>query len=116
MSSTANAAPQGPQAAQPSPSAAANSAPQGSKASQPPPSALKQAKPFIVGGLSGCIATCCIQPIDMVKVRLQLAGEGGAHGSKSPIHVLKTVLKDEGALALYKGLDAGIIRQVGGEL
>ncbi|KAL8447480.1 hypothetical protein Emed_004363 [Eimeria media] len=48
----------------------------------------------------------------MVKVRLQLAGEGGAHGSKSPLLVLRTVLKNEGALALYKGLDAGLIRQL----
>ncbi|XP_026190989.1 mitochondrial dicarboxylate/tricarboxylate transporter DTC [Cyclospora cayetanensis] len=75
------------------------------------PPALRKAKPFVVGGLSGCIATCCIQPVDMVKVRLQLAGESGAKGSTSPIHVLRTVIKDEGALALYKGLDAGIIRQ-----
>lgn len=48
----------------------------------------------------------------MVKVRLQLVGEGGAKGSTSPIYVFRNVLKNEGALALYKGLDAGIIRQV----
>lgn len=84
----------------------------GPPAAKPATSFLTKAKPFIVGGLSGCVATCCIQPVDMVKVRLQLAGEGGAHGSKSPIHVFKTVLKDEGARALYKGLDAGIIRQL----
>ena len=52
----------------------------------------------------------------MVKVRLQLAGEGGMKGSKSPIHIFRTVLKNEGPLALYKGLDAGLIRQVGAEL
>jgi solute carrier family 25 oxoglutarate transporter 11 len=34
----------------------------------------RAALPFINGGLSGMIATACIQPIDMVKVRLQLAG------------------------------------------
>lgn len=77
-----------------------------------PSPALKKAKPFIVGGLSGCFATCCIQPVDMIKVRLQLAGEGGAHGTKSPINMLRTVLKNEGARALYKGLDAGLIRQL----
>ncbi len=37
----------------------------------------KAAKPFVNGGLSGMIATCCIQPIDMVKVRLQLGAQGG---------------------------------------
>ena len=34
---------------------------------------LEAALPFIIGGSSGCVATCCIQPIDMVKVRIQLA-------------------------------------------
>ena len=34
-------------------------------------------KPFLNGGASGMLATCVIQPIDMVKVRIQL----GAHGS-----------------------------------
>ena len=34
-------------------------------------------KPFVNGGASGMLATCVIQPIDMVKVRIQL----GAHGS-----------------------------------
>lgn len=86
--------------------------PQGVPAVKAAPSALSKARPFIVGGLSGCIATCCIQPVDMVKVRLQLVGEGGAKASTSPIQVLRNVLKNEGVLALYKGLDAGIIRQV----
>ncbi|CDI79133.1 mitochondrial 2-oxoglutarate/malate carrier protein, putative [Eimeria acervulina] len=86
--------------------------PQGVPAVKAAPSALSKARPFIVGGLSGCIATCCIQPVDMVKVRLQLVGEGGAKASTSPIQVLRNVLKNEGVLALYKGLDAGIIRQL----
>ena len=34
------------------------------------------AKPFVNGGLSGMAATCIIQPIDMVKVRLQLGAQG----------------------------------------
>lgn len=86
--------------------------PRESPATKPTCSAISKARPFIVGGLSGCIATCCIQPVDMVKVRLQLVGEGGAKASTSPVQVLKSVLKNEGVLALYKGLDAGITRQV----
>jgi len=44
----------------------------------------KSVKPFVNGGLSGMLATCVIQPIDMVKVRIQL----GAHGSPvRPRHV-----------------------------
>ena len=37
----------------------------------------KAIKPFVNGGLSGMGATCIIQPIDMVKVRLQLGATGG---------------------------------------
>lgn len=45
--------------------------------SQPqPPAAWKAAKPFVNGGLSGMMATCIIQPIDMVKVRIQLGAKG----------------------------------------
>lgn len=33
-------------------------------------------KPFANGGLSGMGATCIIQPVDMVKVRIQLGATG----------------------------------------
>ena len=39
-------------------------------------SAWAQAKPFVNGGTSGMLATCFIQPVDMVKVRLQLGAQG----------------------------------------
>jgi Mitochondrial carrier protein len=38
--------------------------------------AWKTVKPFVNGGASGMLATCIIQPIDMVKVRLQLGATG----------------------------------------
>lgn len=44
--------------------------------------AWKAAKPYVNGGLSGMMATSVIQPIDMVKVRLQL-GEKGSPVSAS---------------------------------
>eukprot|EP01026_Neomeris_dumetosa_P051509 TRINITY_DN4535_c0_g1_i1.p1 TRINITY_DN4535_c0_g1~~TRINITY_DN4535_c0_g1_i1.p1 ORF type:complete len:319 (-),score=46.82 TRINITY_DN4535_c0_g1_i1:286-1113(-) len=50
-------------------------------------------------------ATCVIQPIDMVKVRLQLGETGG------PLAVAQRMIKNEGFLSLYKGLDAGLVRQ-----
>ncbi|KAJ6961190.1 mitochondrial dicarboxylate/tricarboxylate transporter DTC-like [Populus alba x Populus x berolinensis] len=61
-------------------------------------------KPFVNGGASGMLATCVIQPIDMIKVRIQL-GQGSA------TEVTKTMLKNEGFGALYKGLSAGLLRQ-----
>ena len=36
----------------------------------------KTIKPFVNGGSSGMLATCVIQPVDMVKVRLQLGASG----------------------------------------
>uniref|UniRef100_A0A061S2N8 Solute carrier family 25 (Mitochondrial oxoglutarate transporter), member 11 n=1 Tax=Tetraselmis sp. GSL018 TaxID=582737 RepID=A0A061S2N8_9CHLO len=63
------------------------------------------AKPFLNGGLSGMMATCVIQPIDMVKVRLQLGATG------SPLGVASNIIKEEGFGALYKGLSAGLLRQ-----
>ncbi|KAI6685611.1 hypothetical protein NL676_031524 [Syzygium grande] len=61
-------------------------------------------KPFVNGGASGMLATCVIQPIDMIKVRIQL-GQGSAG------QVTKTMLKEEGVGAFYKGLSAGLLRQ-----
>ncbi|EYU39263.1 hypothetical protein MIMGU_mgv1a010902mg [Erythranthe guttata] len=61
-------------------------------------------KPFANGGASGMLATCVIQPIDMIKVRIQL-GQGSA------VDVTKTMLKNEGFGAFYKGLSAGLLRQ-----
>lgn len=40
-------------------------------------SAWGMAKPYVNGGLSGMMSTAIIQPIDMVKVRLQLGDTGG---------------------------------------
>ncbi|XP_042437562.1 mitochondrial dicarboxylate/tricarboxylate transporter DTC-like isoform X2 [Zingiber officinale] len=63
-------------------------------------------KPFANGGLSGMLATCAIQPIDMVKVRIQL-GQGSA------AQVTKNMLANEGFGSFYKkaaiGLTAGAI-------
>lgn len=40
-------------------------------------SVWKTAKPYVNGGFSGMMSTVIIQPIDMVKVRLQLGEAGG---------------------------------------
>lgn len=65
----------------------------------------KAAKPFVNGGLSGMAATCIIQPIDMVKVRIQIGAKGG------PLTVAKEIIAKDGAGGLYKGLSAGLLRQ-----
>ncbi|KAI0133491.1 mitochondrial carrier domain-containing protein [Xylariales sp. AK1849] len=73
---------------------------------------MRAALPFLNGGVSGMIATTVIQPVDMIKVRLQLAGEGIATGPKpSALSVATGILKEGKALDLYTGLSAGLLRQ-----
>merc|ERR1712079_982087 len=70
----------------------------------------KAVKPFATGSLAGMFATTCIQPIDMVKVRIQLlAGTAEAAG---PLTIVGSMMRNEGIMAFYKGLDAGLTRQV----
>jgi solute carrier family 25 oxoglutarate transporter 11 len=73
---------------------------------------MRTALPFINGGLAGMVATTVIQPIDMIKVRLQLAGEGARTGPKpTPISVTREILAQGKFLDLYTGLSAGLLRQ-----
>eukprot|EP00474_Spongospora_subterranea_P008797 CRZ09255.1 hypothetical protein [Spongospora subterranea] len=66
------------------------------------------AQPFVLGGLSGMIATTCIQPIDMVKVSIQLEGKGGI---TNPMTMARKLVAQEGISSLYRGLSAGLLRQ-----
>lgn len=34
------------------------------------PTFWELASPFVIGGLSGCTATTCVQPMDTLKVRI----------------------------------------------
>jgi len=73
---------------------------------------MRAALPFVNGGIAGMVATTVIQPIDMIKVRLQLAGEGVREGPKpTPISVTREILAQGKVLDLYTGLSAGLLRQ-----
>ncbi|GAW79666.1 dicarboxylate/tricarboxylate carrier [Plasmodium gonderi] len=74
-------------------------------------SAFEKIKPFAVGGASGMFATFCVQPLDMIKVRIQLNAEG-KNAIKNPFIIGTNIIKNEGVLSLYKGLDAGLTRQI----
>ncbi|KAI8608422.1 hypothetical protein BC830DRAFT_1174426, partial [Chytriomyces sp. MP71] len=84
------------------------------------PSVWSVAQPFVLGGASGMIATAIIQPVDMVKVRIQLAGEGvalgaarggGAAAAVSPVAIAAALVRSHGVASLYTGLSAGLLRQ-----
>ncbi|KAL5343798.1 mitochondrial carrier domain-containing protein [Aspergillus crustosus] len=73
---------------------------------------IRAALPFVNGGLAGMTATVVIQPIDMIKVRLQLAGEGVRTGPRpSAFGVAREIIASGKALDLYTGLSAGLLRQ-----
>lgn len=75
------------------------------------PKTVPTALNFCFGGLSGCLATCVVQPIDMIKTQIQLASEGGAK-KISPVTLAKNFVKENGFKALYNGLDSALLRQV----
>jgi len=58
-------------------------------------------------------ATTVIQPIDMIKVRLQLAGQGVRDSGPKPtsLSITRQLLSSGKFLDLYTGLSAGLLRQ-----
>lgn len=57
-------------------------------------------------------ATCVVQPLDLVKTRMQISGAGGAKKEyKNTFDALTKILKNEGVRGIYKGLGAGLLRQ-----
>ncbi|KAL9562795.1 hypothetical protein ACKAV7_012981 [Fusarium commune] len=68
-------------------------------------------RPFIIGGASGLVATTCIHPIDVIKVRLQLAGQGGSSPS-GLFSVARGIVSRGRLLDLYQGISAGYLRQL----
>ncbi|XP_057312554.1 putative mitochondrial transporter UCP3 [Hydractinia symbiolongicarpus] len=73
---------------------------------------------MVAASLSASMAEIVTIPIDTAKVRLQMQGENtNTKGSKQlkyrgMIHTMITIAKEEGPRSMYKGLTAGIHRQV----
>jgi solute carrier family 25 oxoglutarate transporter 11 len=70
------------------------------------------AEPFIVGGLSACLASCIVHPVDLAKVRLQLfkTQHPGKPLPSFPT-IIGTMVKTEGITSIYAGLSAALGRQ-----
>ena len=70
------------------------------------------AMPFVTGGLSAMLASACIHPIDLGKVRVQLYAT--LHPGKpipSSYAVLQKMIKVDGISSVYAGLSASLLRQ-----
>uniref|UniRef100_A0A915PUZ4 Mitochondrial 2-oxoglutarate/malate carrier protein n=1 Tax=Setaria digitata TaxID=48799 RepID=A0A915PUZ4_9BILA len=66
---------------------------------------------FAFGGAAGMGATLLVQPLDLLKNRMQLSGLAGRKEYGSSLHVLKNIITNEGFFAIYNGLSAGLLRQ-----
>lgn len=71
----------------------------------PMPSSVK----FFFSGMSGMAATCVVQPLDLIKTRMQVAGTTKEYASA--YEAVKGIIAKEGVLAMYTGLSAGLLRQ-----
>ena len=65
---------------------------------------------FLIGGASGMFATVIIQPIDFVKVQIQVRSEMG-NKNLNPFSITKSIYKESGMSTFYRGLDSALLRQ-----
>lgn len=67
---------------------------------------------FVLGGLAGMMATSIVQPIDLIKTRMQLSGEMGVgQVHRSSLSAVASIIRQEGFFNLYNGLSAALLRQ-----
>ncbi|QLL30564.1 hypothetical protein HG536_0A03820 [Torulaspora globosa] len=70
---------------------------------------------FVAGGLAACIAVTVTNPIELVKIRMQLQGELSSSVQriyKNPLQGMAVIFKNEGIRGLQKGLVAAYIYQI----
>eukprot|EP00937_MAST-01D_sp_MAST-1D-sp2_P003808 g3808.t1 len=69
---------------------------------------------FLLGGIAGCSATCCVHPLDVTRVQMQLDAEGGGKRLyKGMVDCVTQLYRQNGLQrGLYAGLSAGILRQL----
>jgi solute carrier family 25 (mitochondrial oxoglutarate transporter), member 11 len=84
-----------------------------SSTSKPPGGVAKTLEPFVCGGASATSASIIIHPIDLAKVRMQIYGQLNP-GKPVPSFptILRNIIQSDGPLAVYKGVDAAIGRQL----
>lgn len=76
------------------------------------------AENFVCGGVAAALAICVVNPIDVVKSRLQMQGELGADKPKQAyrgiVSAMVTIGQKEGLAGLYRGLPAAVLFQLVG--
>ncbi|XP_047992604.1 mitochondrial 2-oxoglutarate/malate carrier protein-like [Leguminivora glycinivorella] len=64
---------------------------------------------FLFGGSAGMMAICIVQPMDLLKTRMQLLGP--AAKDYTMVRMAKEVVAKEGFKGLYSGISAALFRQ-----
>uniref|UniRef100_A0A915D7R9 Mitochondrial 2-oxoglutarate/malate carrier protein n=1 Tax=Ditylenchus dipsaci TaxID=166011 RepID=A0A915D7R9_9BILA len=78
------------------------------KAVQRKPPTVPSAVKFLFGGLAGMGATLFVQPLDLVKNRMQLSGVGGKKEYNSSFHCMRSIIAKEGFFSIYNGYRPGV--------
>jgi len=68
---------------------------------------------FLQGGIAAMSGAAASHPLDVIKVRLQIHGEGGAQspGKMTPLLMGRHILSSDGTKGLFAGLSASLMRQ-----
>jgi len=67
---------------------------------------------FISGGVAGAVEAGSTYPFEFAKTRVQLRNERGVQSPRNPFLVVRTVIREEGARALYKGCSTLVVGSV----
>ena len=70
-----------------------------------PSSVAKILMPFVSSGVAACMASTCIHPIDLAKVRLQLfAVQNPGVAAPNFVSLLSGMVQKDGVKSIYAGL------------
>ena len=64
---------------------------------------------MVAGSIAGMAAKTILQPLDLIKVRLQVQDGKGANEYRGVVHAVQRIVKEEGALGLYRGLTPNLV-------
>mmetsp|Transcript_32109 Transcript_32109/g.84782 ORF Transcript_32109/g.84782 Transcript_32109/m.84782 type:complete len:328 (-) Transcript_32109:179-1162(-) len=71
------------------------------------------ARQLVYGGMASCVAEAITIPFDVLKVRLQLQGQGGeARQYRNTLDAIGKITRQEGLMAFTKGLKPAVLRQL----
>ena len=79
---------------------------------KPAPAVPQVVVNFATAGLGGILGWVAIHPCNTVATRMNLAMMSGSGAQLSFVNYLRTMVKEQGVLSLYSGLEAGIVRQI----